>query len=102
MKFLYGRVPSGFLVCFYSLVFTLSKGKLIPAAIVPEMKLESAQTVFGLFPRYLVNLSLDSSYDTSIPKLRDIALTTVGVAPFQQLKSPSSLMILDVASKKFL
>lgn len=100
-RLLYGIVPSGFLVIFYSFVFTLSKGKLIVEAIAPEIKLDKTHIVLGL-SIYFYNLSFDSSYDTNIPRFNDIALTTVGVAPFQRLVNPSSFDILFNASKKCL
>lgn len=54
---------------------------------------------FVSFPIDAVNLSLHSSYVTSIATLREIALAIVGVAPLQQDVIPSSLTILPNASK---
>jgi hypothetical protein len=79
---------------------TLSNGKLIEAAKAPEIILAMKNVQPG--EKCLPNLSFASSYDASIPKFKDIALTTVGAHPFQQLKIPSSLIIVLNASITFL
>lgn len=103
IRLLYGMVPSARGVYFCIFVFTLSKGRLMVAAIPPEIKLDSTHvnTAFS-GPSDFSSLSLDSSYDTSMPRLRDIALTTVGAQPFHRDRKPSSLTILENASMTFL
>lgn len=94
--FLYGILPSEFAFIFYNFVLALSKGRLMVAATAPAKHPEIIYASYGLYP-FFVSLSLDSSYVVNIPKLRDIALTTVGTPPFQRLVIPSSYGILLMA-----
>jgi hypothetical protein len=86
----YFRLPSGLGTCFCIFVLTLSKGREKHEATVPETILAQNQA-FEMFLAYRASLVM--SLDTSIPRLRDMALTTVGVAPFQHARRPSFLTI---------
>jgi len=96
---LYGSFPLASGTYFWSLVLALSNGKLMVAATPPAKKLARRYEAPGLFGSILPRRSFASSYVVNIPRLRAIALTIVGLHPFQRPRTPSSAGILLAASK---
>ena len=80
----------------------LSKGKQTTDPTAPATAEDVNLTTLSSFPLHFTNLSLVSSYGARVPKLTAIALSTVGVEPLQSVGTPSSLIILAKALKKFL
>lgn len=89
--------------CFYSLVFTLSKGNEAVDVATADTIDAAKLTYIGVHDvNRFFNLSLDSSYVVNWATFKDMALQIVGVAPLQQFAKPSSAITLLKASNTFL
>jgi hypothetical protein len=80
----------------------LSNGKQTTEPTTPAIAEDIKRTDVSSFPLNLISQSFASSYGANVPRLTAIALNTVGVDPLQRVNTPSSLIILPKALKKFL